>query len=159
MLVMETSITKLASSRSFLYLYLNFVVVAHVPVRARTCVSSTCDICRGTPRITITRCLACFTIGMQHANLIQTPGRHLLARGASLQRARRTSAIRSCAALGVPVPQATPQPKVEERKTYLGLVSPAHLHRKLPHAFEAYLHWPLQRNFLANTTLPGRTTG
>lgn len=85
---------------------------------------------RATPCVTNIRCLACFTVGMQHASLNQTPDRHFLARGASLQRShRRTSSLRPCAALDVRVPQATPQPKVEERKTYLGSVSPAHLQR------------------------------
>ena len=68
---------------------------------------------------------------MQYANLNQTPGRHFLARGVSLQRAHKTSSIRPCAALDVRVPQATPQPKVEERKTYLGSVFPAHLQKEI----------------------------
>ncbi|KAL3147193.1 hypothetical protein ABBQ32_002694 [Trebouxia sp. C0010 RCD-2024] len=58
---------------------------------------------------------------MQHASLIQTPGRHLLAGTASLQRPQRCAfSVRSVAKMDRRVSQATPQPKVEECQTYLG---------------------------------------
>lgn len=72
---------------------------------------------------------------MQCASLNQTPGP--LARGANIKRAHtRTSLLRPCAALDTHV-QITPQSRAEERKTYLGSVSPAY--KQSPFGFGAYL--------------------
>ena len=111
-------------------MYLDFGIHVGVPVPYRNLCVKCFRFISGTASTPVVCCLACFAVGMQHASLSQVP-RHLTAGSAGLPRAHtRFCPLRPGATLDVRVPQATPQPKVEECKTYLGSVSPLYAQKE-----------------------------